>query len=249
MRRASFLVPLLFGVVLLAVWQLVASASLVPAVLFPSPLGVGASLVRGAPLLVANGWATSVTAVGGFALAVLGGVVIAGAMALSDLVARLVYPNLLVFQLLPKVVLGPLFIVWMGVGLPSRLAFTTFVSLFPVAIGGLTGLRAAEAGQIRLCRALRASAWQVFLHVRVPTALPYVFAGAKVAATLAFTGAVVAEFISSDAGLGHVVVNASSMADTALVFAALAVLCMLGGALYGAVVLAERAARRRWGRV
>lgn len=128
------------------------------------------------------------------------------------------------------------------------LSTVTVSSLFPVAIGSLTGLRAADPGQLRLCQGLQASIFQVFFHIRVPTAMPYAFAGAKVAATLAFTGAVVAEFISSNAGLGHVVMNASSQSDTALVFAALAVLCAIGAALYGVVVLAERHARRRWGR-
>ena len=247
MTRA-WLPALGFGALLLAAWQLVVSAGVTPAVLLPSPGGVGHSLWRGAGMLVVNGWATAVTAVLGFALAVLAGLALAGIMALSELATRLLYPNLLLFQLLPKIALGPLFVVWLGVGLPSRLAFTTFVSLFPVAIGALTGLRAADPNQVRLCRALQASVWQIFTRIRIPTALPYIFAGAKVAATLAFTGAVVAEFISSDAGLGHVVMNASSQSDTALVFAALAVLCVLGAGLYGAVVALERQARVRWGR-
>jgi NitT/TauT family transport system permease protein len=244
----GWLPALLFGAALLVAWQVIVSAAAVPAVLLPSPGGVLTSLRRGAPMLLDNARATGGAAVGAFVLAVLSGLGLASVMALSAAGTRLLYPNLLLFQLLPKIALGPLFVVWLGTGLPSRLAFATFVSLFPVAIGSLTGLRAADPGQLRLCQGLQASIWQVFFHIRVPTAMPYAFAGAKVAATLAFTGAVVAEFISSDAGLGHVVMNASSQSDTALVFAALAVLCAIGAALYGVVVLAERQARRRWGR-
>ena len=244
----AWLPALLFGALLLLAWQIVVAVAAVPAVLLPSPAGVLASLQRGAPMLLDNARVTGSAAVGAFAMAMLSGVALASIMALSSLATRLLYPNLLLFQLLPKIALGPLFVVWLGTGLPSRLAFATFVSLFPVAIGSLTGLRAADTGQLRLCQGLQASAWQVFVHIRVPTAMPYAFAGAKVAATLAFTGAVVAEFISSDAGLGHVVMNASSQSDTALVFAALAVLCAIGAALYGAVVLTERQASRRWGR-
>ncbi len=239
---------LLFGVLLLAAWQIVAAAGLTPAVLLPSPGRVAQSLVRGAGSLAANGAATTTTALLGFVLALAAGVALAAIMALSDLATRLLYPNLLLFQLLPKIALGPLFVVWLGTGLPARLAFTAVVSLFPVAIGTLTGLRSADANQLRLCRALNATRWQVFTRIRLPTAQPYFFAGAKIAATLAFTGAVVAEFISSDAGLGHLVMNASSQSDTALVFAALVVLSILGAALYAAVTFAETVARRRWGR-
>jgi NitT/TauT family transport system permease protein len=239
---------LLFGALLLAAWQIVAVAGLTPAVLLPSPGRVAESLVRDAATLAANGAATTTTALLGFVLALVAGLTLAGIMALSDLATRLLYPNLLLFQLLPKIALGPLFVVWLGTGLPSRLAFTAVVSLFPIAIGALTGLRSADPNQLRLCRALNATPWQVFTRIRLPTALPYIFAGAKVAATLAFTGAVVAEFISSDAGLGHVVMNASSQSDTALVFAALAVLSVLGAALYAMVAWAEQGARRRWGR-
>ena len=239
---------ILFGIALLLLWQTIVSLAAVPAVLLPSPAGVLTSLRRGAPMLLDNARTTGGAAIGAFALAILSGLALASVMALSAAATRLLYPNLLLFQLLPKIALAPLFVVWLGVGLPARLAFATFVSLFPVAIGALTGLRAADPGQIRLCHALQASPWQFFLHIRIPTAMPYAFAGAKVAATLAFTGAVVAEFISSDAGLGHVVMNASSQSDTPLVFAALATLCAVGAALYGVVVLAEHQARRRWGR-
>ena len=248
MTRHHVWPALLFGALLLGAWQALVGAAGVPAVLLPSPGGVANSLWHGAAPLAANAGATAATAAGAFALAVIAGLAIAGAMAMSDAAARLLYPNLLLFQLLPKIALGPLFVVWLGTGLPSRLVFATFVSLFPIAIGTLAGLRAADPGHLRLCQALRASAWQVFRFIRIPTALPYAFAGAKVAATLAFTGAVVAEFISSDAGLGHVIENAASQSDTALVFAALLLLCALGAALYGVVVLAEQKARRRWGR-
>ena len=246
MTQLRPLSALIFAVVLLAIWQTVTMQSLVPAVLLPSPASIANRIFTGAGTLLPNAASTSLVAVGGFALALVAGLGLAAAMALSAWLTRLLYPNLLLFQLLPKVALGPLFVVWLGIGVPSRLAFTTVVSVFPVVIGTLAGLRAANPGQIRLCQALRASLWQIFIHIRVPGALPYIFAGARIAATLAFTGAVVGEFISSDSGLGHVIMNAASQSDTALVFASLVVLCILGADLYGLVGLAERFARRRW---
>ncbi|MEJ1975816.1 MAG: hypothetical protein WDN49_06635 [Acetobacteraceae bacterium] len=130
-------------------------AAWVPAVLLPSPGGIVATLLRPDAGLAFNTLVTTEAAVGGFGLAVAAGLALAALMSLSPVAERLLQPNLLLFQLLPKVVLGPLFVVWLGVGLPSRLAFATFVSLFPVAIGALSGLRAADPGQLRLCRAPR----------------------------------------------------------------------------------------------
>jgi NitT/TauT family transport system permease protein len=231
----------------LGLWQGLVHWASIPEVLLPAPRAVLDSLWRSAAILPQHAAATGLVAVGGFALALAMGVGIAAVMALSALVSRLVYPNLLIFQLLPKVALGPLFVVWLGIGVPSLLAFATFVSVFPVAIGTLTGLKAADPGLIRLSRSLGATEWQMFRHIRLPGALPFVFAGAKVAATMAVTGAVVGEFISARAGLGWLVTQAAARADTALMFAALAVLAALGAALYGLVGLAESAARRRWG--
>ncbi|WP_149538883.1 ABC transporter permease [Siccirubricoccus phaeus] len=239
--------PLLAALLALALWEGLVRWARVPAVLLPSPGSVATSLWEAAPLLARHALATGGAATGAFLIALAAGVALASLMVLSPLATRLLYPNLLLFQLLPKVALGPLFVVWLGLGLPSLMAFAVFVSLFPVAIAMLTGLRAADPLQIRLCQAQGGSGWQIFRYIRLPTALPFLFAGAKVAATMAFTGAVVGEFISADAGLGWMVMQAVGRSDTPLIFAALAVLCVLGAALYALVVLAEDAARRRWG--
>ncbi len=241
------LLPLATGLLALLLWELLVRWARIPNVLLPSPGSVAGSLWLAAPQLAWHGLATGGAAVGAFVVAVAAGLVLATMMMLWPLVNRLLYPNLLLFQLLPKVALGPLFVVWLGIGLPSLLAFAVFVSVFPVAIGMLTGLRAADANQVRMCQAAGGSNWQVFRHIRLPTAMPYGFAGAKVAATMAFTGATVGEFISANAGLGYMVMQAQAKSDTPLIFAALAVLCLLGAGLYAAVGVAEDAARRRWG--
>ena len=228
-------------------WEAAVRVARVPEVLLPSPGSVAESLWQAAPALARNALSTGGAATAAFGIAILVGVALAAAMMLSSFLARLLYPNLLLFQLLPKVALGPLFVVWLGIGLPSLTAFAVFVSLFPVAIATLTGLRAADPQQVRMCQAQGGTNWLVFRHSRLPTALPFLFAGATVAATLAVTGAVIGEFISANAGLGWMVMQASAKSDTPLIFAALAVLCALGAALYGVVGLGEAWARRRWG--
>jgi NitT/TauT family transport system permease protein len=236
-----------FAVLLLAAWQGAVRWGHVPEVILPAPDSIAASLWQGAAILPRHALATAVAALGGFGIALLGGLALAALMALSAVANSLLYPNLLLFQLLPKVALGPLFVVWLGIGLPALVCFAAMVSLFPMAVGTLAGLRAADAGQLRLCQSLGATRWQEFRHVRLPGALPFAFAGAKVAVTMAITGAVVGEFISAQAGLGWLVSQAASRADTALMFAALGVLAAMGAAFYGLVALAEDAARRRWG--
>jgi NitT/TauT family transport system permease protein len=239
--------PLAVAAGALLLWEVAVRWARIPAVLLPSPGSVAESLWQAAPVLLRHGAVTGAEAGLAFLIAMAGGLLLAALMVLSPLATRALYPNLLLFQLMPKVALGPLFVVWFGLGFPSLMAFAVFVSIFPVVITTLTGLRAADALQLRMCRAAGGSEWQVFRHIRLPTALPYAFAGAKVAATMAFTGATVGEFISANAGLGYMVMQASARSDTPLIFAALAVLCLLGAALYGAVALAEDAARRRWG--
>jgi NitT/TauT family transport system permease protein len=159
----------------------------------------------------------------------------------------MLYPNVVLFQLIPKIALAPLFIVWLGIGFQSRLTFSVFISFFPVVIAALAGLDHVDQSLLRLCRALTASSWQVFVSVRLPHALPYVFSGMKIATTFAIIGVIVGEFITSQAGLGYLILFASSQADTSLILAAITVLCFFGLAFYGIVALLERWTRHAFG--
>jgi NitT/TauT family transport system permease protein len=154
------------------------------------------------------------------------------------------YPPIVGFQLIPKVALAPLFIVWLGTESASRIAFATFLSFFPVLISTLTGLQNADPTAVRLCRSLTASDWQTFVSVRIPFSLPYFFSATKVAATLAVTGIVVAEFITANAGLGFLILSSGPRMETLTIFAAIFMLCIVGLSLYGTVALLERAGRR-----
>ena len=183
-------------------------------------------------------------AVVAFVVATLAG--FAGALVLtySPLLRDTFYPVIVAFQLIPKVALAPLFIVWLGTDSLSRVAFATFLSFFPVLISTMTGLQNADPNAVRLCHSLTASEWQTFISVRIPFSLPFFFSSAKVAATLAMTGIVVAEFITANAGLGFMIVRAGTRLETLTVFAAILMLCFIGLLLYAAVALLEQAGRR-----
>ena len=146
--------------------------------------------------------------------------------------------------MIPKIALAPWFVVWLGISSESRVAFATFISFFPVVISAAVGFSNTEASTLRLCRSLTASEWQSFVMVRLPFALPAIFSGMKIAMTMAIIGVIIGEFISAKAGLGFYILYASSRMETAAIFAAIFVLCVIGLALFGVVAGAERLVRR-----
>jgi NitT/TauT family transport system permease protein len=220
----------------------------VPHVILPTPTDIAEELWRNFPVLLRQAVPTTLDSVTAFAVATVLGVAIAIAVAYSPLVRDTLYPNLVLFQLIPKIALAPLFVVWLGITSESRVTYAAFISFFPVVISAAVGFASADASTLRLCRSLTASDWQSFVMVRFPFALPAIFSGMKIAMTMAITGVIIGEFISAKAGLGYFILYASSRMETALIFAALFVLCLIGVALFGAVALAERYVRDHYGR-
>ncbi len=239
--------PLLLAALVLGAWEWVVAARNIPAVILPAPSAVASALVALWPLLAQHAWPTGSEAVAAFVLASLGGVALAVAISGSAWVRAAVYPNMVFFQLIPKIALAPLFLVWLGIGTEMRLTFAVFIAFFPVVISTLTGLAAAPADMLRLCRGLEATPAQVFWHVRLPYALPSIFAGLKIAITFSIIGVVVGEFITAQAGLGYLILFASSTAETRLILAAICVLCAVGLGLFAAVAVAEKLVLRRFG--
>lgn len=232
----------------LALWQCVCALFHIPQVILPAPSEIAAELWRILPLLMRQAVPTTLDSLTAFAVASVLGVAIAIAITYSPLIRDTFYPNLIAFQLVPKVALAPLFVVWLGITSESRVAFSAFTCFFPVVISSVVGFSGTDASTLRLCRSLTASDWQSFLLVRFPFALPAIFNGMKIAITLAVIGVIIGEFISAKAGLGYYILYAGSRMDTAAIFAALFVLCAIGVVLFGAVALAERLVRNRFGR-
>jgi NitT/TauT family transport system permease protein len=252
-RRASLLalrrvvLPVLAAALVLAVWEGGTRWAQVPEVLLPPPSAVFDRLVNAFPLLMMHAWPTIWQSLAGFAIATLLGITLATLLSASTLIRETLYPNVVFFQLIPKIALAPLFVVWFGLGPEARLSFSVFVSFFPVVIATLAGLDNVERDLLRLCRALTASNWQTFVSVRLPHAMPYIFSGMKIASTFAIIGVIVGEFITSRAGLGYLILFASAQAETALILAAISVLCVFGLVFYGVVALCERWTIERFG--
>lgn len=241
------LLPVLFAAVMLLAWQVLTVRLAVSPMLLVPPTAVWAMLVRALPILLQQAWPTFIDTVVGFLMAATLGTTLGGLIVVSRRAEQAFWPHVLIFQLVPKVAVAPLFIIWLGMGATSRLAFAVFLSFFPIAVSAAAGFRAADPTALRLCRSLTASTWQIFFRVRVPYAIPHIFTGLKVGVTVAIIGVIIGEFVTAQEGLGYIIMFASSAGETALVFAAIALLCVIGLILYGAVALAEQFVHRWYG--
>jgi NitT/TauT family transport system permease protein len=229
----------LVAVVLLAWWVVTAQGWLAPYVL-PSPADTWAAAAENAAYLGQHTWVTTYETVIGFALAVVIGELVAVIMAYSPGTERTVYPIILVAQVVPKIAIAPLFVVWLGFGVAPKITVAVLMAFFPVVISGLAGLRSVDPEVIELTSTMGASRLKTFAKVMFPASLPQLLSGLKVAATLAVTGAVVGEFVGGNEGLGYVILQANGNIDTAMLFAALVVMSLLGIVLFLIIEIAER---------
>jgi len=227
-------------IIILVVWQIYTSWSGISRIVLPSPIDIGLVSFKRYDLLLRETWPTLIETILGFALALLIGIPLAVCVANSRLLNLAIYPILIATQSVPKVAIAPIVLVWFGLGMESKLALAFLVAFFPVVVDTATGLQATPPGLLELARSLRASPLQVFMKVQMPAALPFMFAGAKVAITLAVIGAVIGEFVGSANGLGNLLLSANSQLEGPLAWAALVWLSVLGIVLFSAVVVAER---------
>jgi NitT/TauT family transport system permease protein len=241
------LLPLGFALVVLVAWELFCRASRISPVLLPPPSAVWSVLSNNWEILFQHSVPTTLETIISFVAATLLGVALAVAITFSTWVREALYPNIVMFQLIPKIALAPLFIVWLGVGSKSCIVVAIFIAFFPVVVSTATGLVSAKPEVLQLCRSLTASEWQMFRLARFPYAMPFVFAGMKVGVTMAMIGVIVGEFITAQAGLGYIIMFASSAGETATVLAAIVLLCGIGLALFGLVALGEIAVQRWYG--
>jgi NitT/TauT family transport system permease protein len=247
-RLRPIVLPLGLGLGLFAAWEWSVSALKVSPVMLPRPGPVIQSIIGNFGLLREHGAHTLGEALGAIALSAVIGVLVAFLLSTSRRVRAALLPNLVVFELIPKIALAPLFIIWLGTGSESRLAFAFFLAFFPILIASTTGLISTDPALLRLCRALRASWSQTLLQVRLPYALPFVFSGLKIGTTMAVIGVIVGEFITGNRGLGYVIMYAASNMETALMLGAMILLCIVGTGLYAAVALLEALVAKRFGR-
>jgi len=243
MRAATLsILRLLLMAGLLAIWEWAVATFEVPAYILPAPSRIFFALYNGlrSGLYPGHIWVTvSETLLGfvvGCALAFLLGAIVA----LSRRVEYFFYPIIVMFQAMPKVALAPLIIVWFGLGLTSKVVSAALVAFFPLMVNTIVGLRSTDEDRVNLMRSLSASRWQIFRMLQLPNALPYIFAGLEIAMIFALIGAIVAELVGAEKGLGMLIQSMNFTMDVAGQFSVLLILSVLGLILNGAVTLVRR---------
>lgn len=218
LRNAAL--PVLSAIVGLIVWEIVVRAFDIPAYLLPAPTEVVEVLFNRFPYLMTNLGYTMFSALLGFTLAMILGVGLGIAIASSPVVDRVVYPWLVISHAIPKVVVAPLLLVWIGFGVKSGVIFVVFFTFFTIVVNTVMGLKSADPDLLHMVRSMGASKMKVLWKIKLPNALPNIFTGIKIAATLAPVGAVIGEFVASNRGLGYVLIQAVGSMSIDLAFAA-----------------------------
>ena len=241
LKLADRFAPVLAFLAVLAVWEISCRVFQIPPFVLPSP----SAIVAGGSAITASDWALNIWAtleivLLGYLVALTVSIPLAVMMVNSPLLSRTLLPMLIVVQSTPIVAIAPIIVVTLGSGLLPRVVITFLITFFPLVVSTSTGLRATPPELIELSRSLRAPRARQFLQIRLPFAVPYIFSAMKVSVTLAVIGAVVAEFVASDQGLGYLILNATSLFRLPQAFSCLVVLVCLSLLLYQVVVLVER---------
>ncbi|KJC49138.1 ABC transporter permease [Bradyrhizobium sp. LTSP885] len=241
LKENGLVAPILF-VILMATWEVAVRVLEIPAIVLPPPSSVAMALVREvmSPSFLYHFGVTFTEIVAGFAAGAVLGIVLGVAIGQSEFLERVVYPYVVAFQTVPKVAIAPIIVIWFGYGLSSKVVITATIVFFPLLANTIAGLRSAPRDQIEMLRAHTANDWQVFHMVRLPHALPYIFAGLDIAIVLAVIGAVVGEFVGARAGLGFLILQKNFTFDMAGSFAILIVLSLIGVGLHGIIVTVQR---------
>ena len=238
--------PALVLVALIGLWQIAASSGVLAdvldleAFLVPSPAEIASSLWENRSLLAENAWVTLQEILLGFLCGLAAGLAFAVLLRLSTTLRLAFYPLMVASQAVPILVIAPVLLVWFGFGIGPKLVVVALICFFPIAVNATDGLRSVDPEATKMMRSLDASRWQVLRRVEAPTALPFAFSGAKIAATFAPIAAIFGEWVGAESGLGVLIREDSARLETARLFAAAAVLAAIAVLLFGLLALAER---------
>lgn len=239
-RQDLLFVPLVF-VVIVGLWQVVSATELVNPIILPTPSSIAVSfwrLIR-ADWFLPHLYTTVAETLIGFVVGCGAGVILGIMLATLRVFRRLAYPYIIAFQVMPKVVLAPIFLTWFGFGMNSKIALSAAICFFPVLVNTVLGLESVEENAVLLMRSLVATRMQTFTKVAFPHALPAIFAGLETSATIALIGSLVGEFVTAKQGLGLLLTTFNMQLKISWVFATIAVISIVGMILYGGVLYAR----------
>jgi NitT/TauT family transport system permease protein len=229
-----------FYVAAVLLWELLIKLLQVPDWLVPAPSQIVTVIIDKNSVMLSHTLVTLNETVLGFVLALGVGVLCAIGIVHFPILRDTLYPGLIMFNSFPKVAIAPLFVVWIGIGIESKIANAFLTAVFPIVLNTIMGLTNMDPELLELVRSMSKSRWVLFAKIRLPHSLPFLFAGCKIAISLAVIGAIVGEFISGRSGLGYLVLSANNYFNTAMAFTALLYLVVMSLALYGLVILADK---------
>ena len=239
-RASAILSPLAAVVALIAIWELLTRLFEVPTYLIPRPGLVALALSEHFELILKESWVTTSEILLGYALSIVVGIPLALAIFLWPPFARAIYPLLVSSQAMPKVAVAPLLIVWFGFGLLPKVLIAFLIAFFPIVINTMVGFKEVDRGLADVFRSVSANERQLFMKLRLPYAMPYIFAGLRIATTLSVLGAIVAEWLAASNGLGYLVLSGSFNFNTARSFAAIIALAVIGTGFFALMSWIER---------
>ena len=229
-------------VLLFVIWEVAVRVTGIKEYLLPPPSKVWTEFWKRHEIVAGGAWVTTQEILAGYALAVVVSIPLALAVAYSRFMEQAVYPVIVFLQIVPKIAIAPLFIIWFGFGFTPKLLLVFLLSFFPIVVSSIAGFKSADRDVMDFARTTGAGRLRLFVKISLPQALPHIFTGLKVGAALAATAAVVAEFVASDKGLGYLLLQYNGQLDTPMVFATIVILSLIGLAVYYAVEIIERIA-------
>lgn len=233
LRRPEWFLSPVFLVLILVIWEGSVKTFNVPDYILPPPSKIAISLYFGleSGLFLHHFLVTAFQALAGFLVAAVLGISIGALVAQFWVVEKTVYPYLVALQTMPKIAIAPLIIIWAGYGMQSKVVIAALISFFPILVNTIIGLKTCDQGKLDLMHSLKATRWEVFRMVKLPNALPFVFAGLNIAIVFSILGSIVGEFVGSKAGLGNLIIEANFQFNIAQVFAILIILGTYGVSL------------------
>jgi NitT/TauT family transport system permease protein len=232
--------PLIVFALLFLAWEYAVWLFGVKEYLLPPPSKVWTEFLKRAPIVFDGAWVTTRQLLAGYALAVAVSIPMALVVARSRFVERSIYPVVVFLQIVPKIAIAPLFIIWLGFGFAPKVIIVFLLCFFPIVVASVAGFKSVDPEIMDFARTTGASEWKLFRMIQLPQALPDIFTGLKVGAALSATAAIVAEFVAADRGLGYLLLQYNGQFETAMVFAIVVLLSLIGLAVYYAVELVER---------
>ena len=238
-RRAA---PLIVFAALFALWEGAVHLTGVKEYLLPPPSKVWTEFLKRYDTVMASAWVTTQEIIAGYLLAIVVSIPLALTVAYSRFVETAIYPVVVFLQIIPKIAIAPLFIIWFGFGFTPKLLIVFLLSFFPIVVASIAGFKSVDPEITDFARTTGADEWKMFIKIRLPQALPDIFTGLKVGAALSATAAVVAEFVASDRGLGYLLLQYNGNLETPMVFAVIVLLSLIGLTVYYVVEIIERIA-------